>query len=146
MYQSGCPTIAVANYFGVCFFLEAHETKTLMSLDLESLSMRRSFHHCIAIYSVLSEKLILTLILSKVKWFIHINKMLQHYLWLLLHYLWLLQHYLWLLLHYLWLLQHYLWLLLPRTNWGKQIFIYLSTKEWNSLPPDMKETCLLIYF
>ena len=35
---------------------------------------------------------------------------------------------------------------LPRTNWGKQTFIYQAAKDWNSLPTDLKETNLLFIF
>ena len=35
---------------------------------------------------------------------------------------------------------------LPRTNWGKQTFIYQAAKDWNSLPTDLKETHLLSTF
>ena len=35
---------------------------------------------------------------------------------------------------------------LPRTNWGKQTFIYRAAKDWNSLPNVLKETHLLSMF
>ena len=35
---------------------------------------------------------------------------------------------------------------LPRTNWGKQTFIYQAVKDWNILPTDLKETHLLSIF
>ena len=35
---------------------------------------------------------------------------------------------------------------LPRTNWGKQTFIYQAAKDCNSLPTDLKETHLLSIF
>lgn len=35
---------------------------------------------------------------------------------------------------------------LPRTNWGKQTFIYQAAKDWNSLPNVLKETHLLSIF
>ena len=35
---------------------------------------------------------------------------------------------------------------LPRTNWGKQTFIYQAAKDWNSLPTDLKKTHFLSIF
>ena len=35
---------------------------------------------------------------------------------------------------------------LPRTNWGKQTFIYQAAKDWNSLPNVLKEIHLLSMF
>ena len=35
---------------------------------------------------------------------------------------------------------------LPRTNWGKQTFIYQAAKDWNSLPTDLKVIYLLSIF
>ena len=35
---------------------------------------------------------------------------------------------------------------LPRTNWGKQTFIFLAAKDWNSLPNDLKECNILSIF
>ena len=35
---------------------------------------------------------------------------------------------------------------LPRTNWGKQTFIYQAAKDCDSLPTDLKETHLLSIF
>lgn len=35
---------------------------------------------------------------------------------------------------------------LPRTNWGKQTFIFKAAKDWNSLPIDLKETDVLSVF
>lgn len=35
---------------------------------------------------------------------------------------------------------------LPRTNWGKQTFIYQAAKDWNSLPNVLRETHLLSMF
>jgi len=32
---------------------------------------------------------------------------------------------------------------LPRTNWGKQMFIYQAAKDWNSLPRELKDTHVL---
>ena len=34
----------------------------------------------------------------------------------------------------------------PRTNWGKQTFIYQAAKDWNSLPTDLKKTHFLFIF
>ena len=35
---------------------------------------------------------------------------------------------------------------LPRTNWGKQTFIFHAAKDWNSLPNDLKECNILSIF
>ena len=35
---------------------------------------------------------------------------------------------------------------LPRTNWGKQTFIFHAAKDWNSLPNDLKECNFLSIF
>jgi len=35
---------------------------------------------------------------------------------------------------------------LPRTNWGKQMFIYEAAKDWNSLLRELKDTRVLSIF
>ena len=93
-------------------------TEALTSLDLKSLSARRFFHRCIAIHKCLIGETDFN--------FNFIKNQTVH--------------------SYNTRRSNDLHLPLPRTNWGKQKFIYRAPKDCNSLPTDLKETHLLSIF
>ena len=94
-------------------------TEALRSLDLKSLSARRFFNRCIAIYKCLIEET--DLISSKIKLFIRITQDVP-------------------------MIFAYPFLELTGEYWGKQTFIYHAARDWNSLPTDLKETHFLSIF
>ena len=93
-------------------------TEALRSLDLKSLSVRRFFHRCTAIHKCLIGETDFN--------FNFIKNQAVH--------------------SYNTRRSNDLRLPLPRTNWGKQTFIYQAAKDWNSLPTDLKKNTPLIYF
>ena len=93
-------------------------TEAPRSLDLESLSARRFFHRCIAIYKCLTGETDFN--------FNFIKNQAVH--------------------SYNTRRSNDLRLPFPRTNWGKQTFIHQAARDWNSLPTDLKETHLLSTF
>ena len=93
-------------------------TEALRSLDLKSLSVRRFFHRCTAIHKCLIGETDFN--------FNFIKNQAVH--------------------SYNTRRSNDFRLPLPRTNWGKQTFIYQDAKDWNSLPTDLKETHLLSVF
>ena len=97
---------------------QSSSTEALRSLDLKSLSTRRFFHCCIAIHKCLIGETDFNFNFIK-------NQAVHSYNT---------RH------------SNDLRLPLPRTNWGKQTFIYQAAKDWNSLPTDLKETHLLSTF
>ena len=85
-------------------------TEALRSLDLKSLSVRTFFHCCTAIHKCLIGETDFN--------FKFIKNQAVH--------------------SYNTRRSNDLRLLLPRTNWGKQTFIYQAAKDSNSLPTDLK--------
>ena len=85
-------------------------TEALNSLDLKSLSTRRLFHRCITIHKCLIGETDFNFNLTK-------NQAIHSYNTRR---------------------SNDIRLPLPRTNWGKQTFIFHATKDWNSLPTDLK--------
>lgn len=92
-------------------------TEAQRSLDLKSFSARRFLHRCIAIHKCLIGETEFN--------FNFIKSQAVH--------------------SYNTRCSNDLRLPLPRTNWGKQTFIYQDAKDWNSLPTDLKKTSV-IYF
>ena len=86
-------------------------TEARRSLDLKSLSVRRFFHRCTAIHKCLIGETDFN--------FNCIKNQAVH--------------------SYNTRRSNDLRLPLPRTNWGKQTFIYQAAKDWNSLPTDLKK-------
>ena len=93
-------------------------TEALRGLDLKSLSSRRFFHRCTAIHKCLIGETDFN--------FEFIKNQAVH--------------------SYNTRRSNDLRLPLPRTNWGKQTFIYQAAKDWNSRPTDLKETHILSIF
>jgi len=93
-------------------------TQALKSLDFKPLALRPFFHHCTAIHKCLigSTDFDFSFIRNQA---VHSHNMRQ---------------------------LNDLRLPLPCTNWGKQMFIYQAAKDWNSLPRELKDTCVLSIF
>ena len=85
-------------------------TEAPRSLDLKSLSARRFFHRCIAIYKCLTGETDFN--------FNFIKNQAVH--------------------SYNTRRSNDLRLPFPRTNWGKQTFIHQAARDWNGLPTDLK--------
>ena len=93
-------------------------TEALKSLDLKSLSTRRFFHRCIAIHKCLIGETDFSFNFTKSQAVHSYNTRRSNDIRLPL----------------------------PRTNWGKQTFIFHAAKDWNSLPNDLKECNILSIF
>ena len=93
-------------------------TEALKSLDLKSLSTRRFFHRCIAIHKCLIGETDFNFNFTKTQAVHSYNTRRSNDIRLPL----------------------------PRTNWGKQTFIFHAAKDWNSLPNDLKECNILSIF
>ena len=93
-------------------------TEALKSLDLKSLSTRRFFHRCIATHKCLIGETDFNFNFTK-------NQAVHSYNTRR---------------------SNDIRLPLPRTNWGKQTFIFHAAKDWNSLPNDLKECNFLSIF
>ena len=93
-------------------------TEALKSLDLKSLSTRRFFHRCIAIYKCLIGEADFNFNFTKTQAVHSYNTRRSNDIRLPL----------------------------PRTNWGKQTYIFHAAKDWNSLPNDLKECNILSIF
>ena len=99
------------------FFFPKLINQTLMSLGLKPLSTRRSFHHCIVIHKCLIWETDFNLNFIKNEVVLSCNTRYSNCLWLPL----------------------------PQTNWGNKYLSSILT-DWNSLPPDMKETSFISIF
>ena len=93
-------------------------TEALKSLDLKSLSTRRFCHRCIATHKCLIGETDFNSNFTKNK-DVHLYNTRR---------------------------SNDIRLLLPRTSLGKQTFIFHSTKDWNSLPNELKECNYFVYF
>ena len=93
-------------------------TEALKSLDLKSLSTRRFFHRCIAIHKCLIGETDFNFNFTKTQAVHSYNTRRSNDIRLPL----------------------------PRTNWGKQTFIFHAAKDWNSHPNDLKECNFLSIF
>ena len=93
-------------------------TEALKSLDLKSLSTRRFFHCCTAIHKCLIGETDFNFNFTKSQAVHSYNTRRSNDIRLPL----------------------------PRTNWGKQTFIFHAAKDWNSLPNDLKECNILSIF
>ena len=93
-------------------------TEALKSLDLKSLSTRRFFHRCIAIYKCLIGEADFNFNFTKTQAVHSYNTRRSNDIRLPL----------------------------PRKNWGKQTYIFHAAKDWNSLPNDLKECNILSIF
>ena len=93
-------------------------TEALKSLDLKSLSTRRFFHRCIATHKCLIGETDFKFNFTK-------NQAVHSYNTRR---------------------SNDIRLPVPRTNWGKQTFIFHAAKDWNSHPNDLKECNFLSIF